>query len=548
MSTAPVTSTEVDGPEPLVVRAARPRASLEARRREFELDPEDRQQLLAIRLLLRLLVTWPDAPHVDGLEEVLIDDPRSDVQGPHLRYGRIRLASRQEVLHSAVADPEADDEQLSKAIEVRRALRRILEVDLGGLQYAFPVQRGPDALDLDVIDPDVDLVTLAREAHRLLGQDPAQARKELFPLLVAVERKTHAVFRSTQLDVHPHLAPFVKPLRRLHRDVLRHIIRTGVYVDEPGDVERAGNRLGLHGQDAFNTATAMAFMQEAMSRGPTVLADRYRALTDAVGGEERVPEPVDAWMGRIRRERGLQNVAIRPGDLRTGQVCRVHEATWPALGVHRADTELCGADGLPSYVRRPEHDAIVAACRQTLEEERFALIAVGGPSASGKTRLLYEVLREVGHDLWVIAPEPRRARHVHRPASHARLAGAWPVVLWLDDLELFVADEAAGLSAADLIDLTTTGTPPVLVLCTYGGHFRDLCVQDRLRTAEARAHARPGDRAGTPWGAPRPRRNGCGMRALSRSGGRDPGLRAWPGIDLGVAARASLPQRLQRAR
>ncbi len=475
-------STEVDGPEPLVVRAARPTAALEARRREFELDPEDRQQLLAIRLLLRLLVTWPDAPYLKGLEEVTVDDHPPDMQGPHLRYGRIQLASRQDVLHSAVADPEADDEQLSKAIEVRRALRRILEV-ISGLQYAFPTQRGSDALDLDVIDPDVDLVTLAGEAHRLLGQDPAQARKELFPLLVAVERKAHAVFRSTRLDVHPHLAPFVEPLRRLHRDVLRHIIRTGVYVDEPGDVERAGNRLGLHGQDAFNTATAMAFVQEAMPRGPTVLADRYRALTDAVGGEERVPEPVDAWMGRVRRERGL-NVAIRPGDLRTGQVCRVHEAAWPALGVHRADTELCGADGLPAYVRRPEHDAIAAACRQTLEEERFALIAVGGPSASGKTRLLYEVLREVGHDLWVIAPEPRRARDVHRPAAHARLAGASPVVLWLDDLELFVADEAAGLSAADLIGLTTPGTPPVLVLCTYGGHFRDLCAQDRVRAAE----------------------------------------------------------------
>ncbi len=395
----------------------------------------------------------------------------------------MRMATREEVLHSVVADPEAGDEPLSAAIEVRRTLRRILRIELDGLESAFPVQPGLDALDLDVIDPDVDLVTLAQEAHDLLGLDPAQARERLFPLLVALERKAHAVFRSTRLDVHPHLAPFVMPLRRLHRDVLRHIILTGVFVNEPGDVERAGSRLGWHGPEAFNAATAMAFVQEAVSRGAAVLSDRYRMLADVMGGEEQVPEPVDAWMGRVRRERGL-NVVVRPGDLRTPELCRTQEAPWFALGVHRADAELGGGDGLPDYVRRPEHDTVAATCRKALEQERFALVAVGGPSACGKTRLLYEVLREVGRDLWVIAPVPHRAREVHRPAVHPRLVGGRPAVLWLDDLELFVADNATALSATDLARLNAPDGPPMLVLCTHGGHFRDLCARDPVRAAE----------------------------------------------------------------
>ncbi|OLF15367.1 tetratricopeptide repeat protein [Actinophytocola xanthii] len=91
------------------------------------------------------------------------------------------------------------------------------------------------------------------------------------------------------------------------------------------------------------------------------------------------------------------------------------------VGVHRAE------GGMPPYVRRDQHDTLLALLRPG----RFALVV--GDSVAGKTRLAWEAVRD---------RLPRHALFTPAPATLARtleeMSTVRRAVLWLDDLERYL--------------------------------------------------------------------------------------------------------------
>lgn len=120
------------------------------------------------------------------------------------------------------------------------------------------------------------------------------------------------------------------------------------------------------------------------------------------------------------------------------------------LGVHPAVAAPGADEGtLPTYVPRDtdtEPDGVRETIRALAAESGFVLL-VGGSSV-GKTRCLYEAVRDLVPDWWLTQPAT--------PGEITNLVGTVPagaeLVVWLDELQLFLGDEC-GLTVSTIRDL-----------------------------------------------------------------------------------------------
>jgi tetratricopeptide (TPR) repeat protein len=110
-------------------------------------------------------------------------------------------------------------------------------------------------------------------------------------------------------------------------------------------------------------------------------------------------------------------------------------------------------------------DAILAA----LESATLSAVILTGPAKSGKSRTLFEVLRQVAPEAVVIAPATRDALvALLYESGPPVLEAEVPIVLWLDDIELFIARGQDGLSVESL-DVLRDWPRPTIIVGTAGG-------------------------------------------------------------------------------
>lgn len=148
---------------------------------------------------------------------------------------------------------------------------------------------------------------------------------------------------------------------------------------------------------------------------------------------------------------------VRTADLRRpAGAHRVRDARARWLGVH-ACIQVDGASGeVPVYVPRDLDAELRPAIADAAVSGGFVLLV--GRSSVGKTRAMFEAVREVLPDWWLVCPDPTE------PAT-ARALVAEPTprtVLWLDELQRFI-DHPGGLSAGAMRSLLAAG---VVVLAT----------------------------------------------------------------------------------
>jgi tetratricopeptide (TPR) repeat protein len=136
------------------------------------------------------------------------------------------------------------------------------------------------------------------------------------------------------------------------------------------------------------------------------------------------------------------------------------------VGVDPAAQEILPGGDTPEYVPRVADEEIRRAIDRAIEDEDRWIVVVCGPAKVGKSRTLFEALRACAHhhDLCLVAPaDGEGLRSLLTPPPKPRMSGMRPI-LWLDDLEPFVAQ---GITL-DTLRLwhEATGMP---VLATYGG-------------------------------------------------------------------------------
>jgi hypothetical protein len=108
---------------------------------------------------------------------------------------------------------------------------------------------------------------------------------------------------------------------------------------------------------------------------------------------------------------------------------RVDEASPRELGVHAAIATDDASAGLPGYVARDFDDRLRDVITRGVDSGCFVLL-IGG-SSCGKTRSLYEAVRDVVPDWWLVAPARTQEIRdlVVTPTERT--------VLWLDDLHRY---------------------------------------------------------------------------------------------------------------
>jgi hypothetical protein len=114
------------------------------------------------------------------------------------------------------------------------------------------------------------------------------------------------------------------------------------------------------------------------------------------------------------------------------------------------------------------------------------VLVVRGESAAGKTRALYDACRQVVPRAWLVAP--RTLESVDSVLDARRLlalcSGQDPVIVWLDDLEQFVAPGPSGIAWQHLSRLGLMHRP-VLALATMGGKGAGLIPDEQRRSLSA---------------------------------------------------------------
>jgi transcriptional regulator with XRE-family HTH domain len=139
----------------------------------------------------------------------------------------------------------------------------------------------------------------------------------------------------------------------------------------------------------------------------------------------------------------------------TAAEASVHPAIGSA-GQHPAEVSL------PAYVPRAHDDAVRADIVAAAAGELRALIVLRGTSSTGKTRSLWEAVHELCPNWTVIRPRSAAA------ARRLPEAGLWdrPVVVWLNELQGFLARNGDGLFVDALRDLYAEATMPVVLVGT----------------------------------------------------------------------------------
>jgi tetratricopeptide (TPR) repeat protein len=120
-----------------------------------------------------------------------------------------------------------------------------------------------------------------------------------------------------------------------------------------------------------------------------------------------------------------------------------------------------------AYLPRDIDELVVEALGRALNSSSPWLVVVCGPSKMGKSRTLFEALRwtsENHEELLLIAPtDGEAARSLLAPGQFPDVGSSRPVV-WLDDLEVFVA-EGVGLDILRELNACSGS----IVVGTYGG-------------------------------------------------------------------------------
>lgn len=146
------------------------------------------------------------------------------------------------------------------------------------------------------------------------------------------------------------------------------------------------------------------------------------------------------------------------------------------LGGGRQDVEPGSLEPVAPYVRRAFDAALRGNIRRAAAGELTALILVYGRAASGKNRSLFEAVRELGDEWTVVRPHNAAAMR-HLPVSGLLDR---PCVVWLNELQSFLARDGQGLSEGVIRDVYAASSRPVVMVGTLW--------PDRLR-AEADDYA-----------------------------------------------------------
>jgi hypothetical protein len=204
-----------------------------------------------------------------------------------------------------------------------------------------------------------------------------------------------------------------------------------------GELEKIGKRLSA--TDARLRDLPTSTVSDALSGKRPVKKNLLESLLIAW----RVPkaestEVVGAWQ-RI-------NSAVGQGP---ANARRVDEASPRELGVHPA-ISVDGADeDLTTYVPRDFDEDLRRKIARGADGGCFVLL-IGG-SSFGKTRSLYEAVREVVPDWWLV--QPARTEEIH----DLRAAPTERTVLWLDELHRYLGSDPPLLREHVVSLVRTTG-------------------------------------------------------------------------------------------
>jgi tetratricopeptide (TPR) repeat protein len=177
------------------------------------------------------------------------------------------------------------------------------------------------------------------------------------------------------------------------------------------------------------------------------------AVARAVGAVSSVGEAAGDWSARREAQAALLRMS------RSGRPIRVREVEEPIrLGIHPA-ADLPGSTGvlerLPPFIPR---DVTPQLAERVKPGAGFVLVV--GESTAGKTRLVYEAMRELLPAYKLVVPDSQQSlgRLVPQICQNRR------VVLWLDDLNHYLSID--GLTARMIQQLLAAQAHRVIVLAT----------------------------------------------------------------------------------
>jgi tetratricopeptide (TPR) repeat protein len=140
------------------------------------------------------------------------------------------------------------------------------------------------------------------------------------------------------------------------------------------------------------------------------------------------------------------------------------------VGVDQAAETILNGEDLPEYLPRKVDKELLGALEAGLNGNGRWIVLVVGPPKVGKSRTLFEALRRCsamtdGRELEFVAPVDGDAAKSLLAQTQARAPKGERCVLWLDDLEPFLAQ---GLTFQALREWQE-GSPRRIVVATYGG-------------------------------------------------------------------------------
>ncbi|MFJ9782628.1 tetratricopeptide repeat protein [Amycolatopsis sp. NPDC101161] len=225
-------------------------------------------------------------------------------------------------------------------------------------------------------------------------------------------------------------------------------------------IDAAAAELPLRGgrQPALPKSTASNLLNaESVPEAETVVT--FLAVCGIRDTEAQRP-----WLQALQRV-ASQHHRRPPGAM------RVREARPRVLGVHAAiqttqppeDTQSgpLGESELPPYVQR-DFDADLRT-KLTLAGQRGGFVLLVGDSSAGKTRALFEAVKAVLPDWWLL--HPRDTTVLRKFAEHP----TGRTVVWLDELQDYL-DFAGGVPAGHIREMIAAGV--VLVATCWPGEYR----------------------------------------------------------------------------
>jgi tetratricopeptide (TPR) repeat protein len=196
-----------------------------------------------------------------------------------------------------------------------------------------------------------------------------------------------------------------------------------------------------------------------------------------------------------------------------------------ALGVDTEAREALDAAGLVGlrhapYVSRDVDGQLRKRIASAASREAASLVILAGPSKAGKSRTLLEAARNVVNDASLIVPRNARALARLSGMRAPSEIGGGACVIWLDDIERFVAGPGEDGLSAHTLDGFKRWRRPVVVLACTGGKGGQLAGSDGDRLVEPisdllRAHP-PLEL--NPWLSPTERQALDGLESYSADG------------------------------